>query len=308
MDVLVTGAGGLIGSAVSKRLLQQGFNVTTIDNFSTGFHHNIPKEVTVIEGDVQDREVISKLSQKGFAAILHIAGQSSGEVSFDDPIYDIQTNAQSTLMLLEYARKTGCMEFIYASTMSVYGDSQNQPVSESHPTLPQSFYAIGKLASENYLRLHSLAGMSTTALRLFNVYGPGQNMENLRQGMISIFVAQALETKKIIVKGSAERFRDHVHVDDAAEAFLACLSSPGEKGGNRVINIGSGTKVTVEELLRIISKQFNFEIAVEFNESTLGDMHGIFSDSSLARDILGWQAKIPLEEGIKGMIEWAQNL
>ena len=156
---------------MSKRLLQEGHRVTTIDNFSTGFPENIPEKVNLIQGNVQDPSMIQNLDGKNFEAIFHIAGQSSGEVSFDNSTYDLQTNTQSTIMLLDYAKKTGCSKFIYASSMSVYGDLSEEPVSESYPIFPQTFYAIGKLASEHYLRLYSKFGIQTTALRLFNVYG-----------------------------------------------------------------------------------------------------------------------------------------
>ena len=113
----------------------------------------------------------------------------------------MQTNAQSTLLLLKYALKTNCRKFIYASTMSVYGDQPDIPIVEESSTLPKSFYAVGKLANELYLNIYSKYNIDIVALRLFNVYGPGQNMENLKQGMISILLAQALPNKHILIKG-----------------------------------------------------------------------------------------------------------
>ena len=163
---------------------------------------NIPEGVTFIQGDCQDEQTIQSLEKYEFEAIFHIAGQSSGEISFDDPVYDLQTNAQSTLLLLKLALKVGCKKFVYASTMSVYGDKPDAPVEEDTTLNPKSFYGVGKVASEHYLRIYAQYGVNSVALRLFNVYGPGQNMENLRQGMVSIFLAQAFENKHIHVKGS----------------------------------------------------------------------------------------------------------
>ena len=117
---LVTGAAGFIGSRIAAALLQRGCEVVTIDNLSTGKRENVPDGCVLIEGDVFARKIIDSLEQHRFDGILHIAGQSSGEVSFDDPVYDLQTNAQSTLMLLDYAKKTGCRNFLYASSMSTY--------------------------------------------------------------------------------------------------------------------------------------------------------------------------------------------
>jgi len=202
---LVTGAAGFIGSALSKRLLQLGHAVVTVDNLSTGTEEAIPGGVHFIKGDCQSPDVISQLMEFRFEAIFHIAGQSSGEISFENPVYDLQTNTQSTLQLLQYCRVTGCTKFIYASSMSVYGDQKDLPVKESANCQPKSFYAVGKLASENYLRIYSTFGIRTTALRFFNVYGPGQNLTNMKQGMVSIFLSMALKDSKITVKGDASK-------------------------------------------------------------------------------------------------------
>ena len=173
---LVTGAAGFIGAAVAKRLIGEGNKVVTIDNLSTGKRDVIPEDCIFIEGNDFDSGIIDRLYTYRFDCIVHIAGQSSGEISFEAPIYDLQTNAQSTLMLLDYARKTGCKEFVYASSMSVYGDHENPLVSEETSAVPKSFYAVGKLSSENYMRIYSdTYGIRCTALRFFNVYGVGQN-------------------------------------------------------------------------------------------------------------------------------------
>ena len=137
VNILVTGAAGFIGSALASNLSRINYDVVTIDNLSTGYEDNIPSSVEFIRGDCHDPAVIAQLGKQKFDAIIHIAGQSSGEMSFDDPTYDLQTNTQSTLMLLDYATKTGCSKFIYASSMSVYGNSKEQPVHENmslHPT------------------------------------------------------------------------------------------------------------------------------------------------------------------------------
>ena len=199
MNYLVTGSAGFIGSAV-KQIMSEGTCVT-IDNLSTGLRDNIPIGCRFIHGNIYDETVLKQLDDEHFDAIIHMAGQSSGEVSFDDPVYDLQTNTQSTIMLLKYALRTGCKKFIYASSMSVYGDHNPPLVDEITATVPKSFYAVGKLASENYMRIYSSYGIACTALRFFNVYGIGQNMANLRQGMASIFLAQAIKNRHILVRG-----------------------------------------------------------------------------------------------------------
>ena len=150
MNILVTGACGFIGSKVAE-FLSDYAQVTTIDNCSTGCISNLPKNTIFIEGDCQNSKTIERLGGKDFDIILHIAGQSSGEISFEDPIYDLQTNTQSTLMLLDYALKHKCRKFVFASTMSVYGDGHMDAVSEGSVLNPKSFYAIGKMASEQFI-------------------------------------------------------------------------------------------------------------------------------------------------------------
>ena len=297
---LVTGAAGFIGGALAKRLIEHGNKVITIDNLTTGFRESIPEGVIFIEGNCQDESIINQLNSYQFDAIFHIAGQSSGEISFEDPVYDLQTNAQSTLLLLKYALKTNCKKFIYASTMSVYGDQPDIPITEEASTLPKSFYAVGKLASEHYLDIYSKYNMDIVALRLFNVYGPGQNMENLKQGMVSIFLAQALTNKKITVKGSPQRFRDLVYIEDIINSFTIFLGV--NKPGYRYYNVSTGIRTTISDLLDKIIAYLPYEVSVEYSDSTPGDQFGIYGDATKIEKELGWKYQTDLDKGLKKMI------
>ena len=304
-DFLVTGAAGFIGSALAGKLVDAGHIVVTIDNLSTGFRELIPEGVIFIEGDCQDESIIDQLNFNQFDAIFHIAGQSSGEISFEDPLYDLQTNAQSTLLLLKYALKMNCKKFIYASTMSVYGSQSDIPIKEEASTFPQSFYAVGKLASERYLNIYSKYNIDIVALRLFNVYGPGQNMENLKQGMVSIFLAQALSNKHILVKGSPERFRDLVYIDDIVNSFTIFLGA--NKSGYRCYNVSTGVRTTVRELVEKIGVYLPYEVSVEYSDSTPGDQFGIYGDATKIEKELGWKYQTDLDDGLKKMIKWYQG-
>jgi len=303
---LVTGAAGFIGGAVAKRLIDEGNEVITIDNLSTGYEDAIPKGVNFYKGNCQDYDVIKQLEGYNFEAIYHIAGQSSGEISFDDPVYDLQTNAQSTLLLLKLAIKTGCKKFIYASTMSVYGPGDGKIISETYTPMPKSFYGVGKLASEHYLRIYEEYGIISTALRLFNIYGPGQNLNNLRQGMVSIFVAHAIYNKHIHVKGSGDRFRDFVYIDDVVDAFL--LSESRSTNDYIELNISTGKKTTVDTLVNTIQNSMPFDTTKEFSGSTSGDIFGIKGDNRKALEKIGWEPKISIDEGLKLMTDWAIEL
>jgi len=301
---LVTGGAGFIGSALSKYLLKKGHHVTIIDNLSTGFKENIPNNSKFIQGDCQDHRIYKSLKEK-FDVIYHIAGQSSGEISFDDPVYDLQTNTQSTLLLLNYAVETGCKRFLYASSMSVYGDHPHIAITEDRICNPKSFYGVGKIASEYYLRLYQDYGIQSTALRIFNTYGPGQNMDNLRQGMISIFVAMAIKNKHIVVKGSNKRFRDFIYIDDVVNAFIECEKSPNTNGN--VYNIATGVKTDVRDLLGNLVKLFPHDVSIETSGNTPGDQFGIFASIDLVMDHTDWRPKVSLENGLSKMVKFYLN-
>lgn len=301
MKLLITGACGFIGSKVSSVLCNEA-SVTTIDNCRTGYVSNMPRNVRLIRGNCQDPDIIMQLENENFDAILHIAGQSSGEISFEDPIYDLQTNTQSTLMLLDYALKNRCNTFIYASTMSVYGDGHIAPVLEGDSLNPSSFYAIGKIASEQYLKLYSSYGLRTISLRLFNVYGPGQNMKNMKQGMLSIYLSQLVNNGKIVVKGSPQRFRDFVHIKDVTNAFHKALSI--EEEGYSCFNIGSGNKKSINEIIEMMKVITEKNFPVEYTAGTPGDMHGIVANIEKANNELNWQPNIDFEIGFTEFINW----
>jgi len=299
---LVTGGAGFIGSKVISHFIDLGHEVITIDNLTTGDVANIPKGAIFIKGDCHNAKVIKSLGSFKFDAILHIAGQSSGEISFEDPVYDLQTNTQSTLLLLDLALKSGCKNFIYASTMSIYGDQDEAYFDEKMAPSPISFYGVGKLASEHYMKIYQSFGISCTSLRLFNVYGPGQNLKNLKQGMISIFLAMAAASGEISVRGSGLRYRDFVHIDDVVNAFSACVRLRDSE--YRVINICTGVKTTINEVLSIIQKYWPERLVVDFLNGTPGDQFGVVGNNTVAKEKLNWEPEVTVENGISSMVNW----
>lgn len=305
---LVTGAAGFIGSCIARKMISNGDNVVTIDNLSTGDESNIPEKCFFIKGNDFDSQIIEKLNDYKFDGIVHIAGQSSGEISFENPVYDLETNTQSTLMLLKYAQQKKIKKFIYASSMSVYGDQDPAYVSEKTVPCPKSFYAVGKLASENYMRIFSdMYGIQCSALRFFNVYGIGQNMGNLKQGMASIYLAMAIKNHHILVKGAKDRFRDFVYIDDIVDAVLCVLH---RNTGNiyECYNVSNEKKQTVESIVNLIVKNLPYEVTSEYISGTPGDQHGIYGDSEKIRSELGWQPKYDFAQGMQKMINWALTL
>ncbi len=301
-NYIVTGAAGFIGSCLARKLIDQNHFVVTIDNLSTGFKENIPKGVHFIKGDCGHEDSLKKIPDLRYDAIYHIAGQSSGEISFDDPIYDVRTNTLSTLLLLNFALKKDCPRFIYTSTMSVYGEQPNIATKEDSKCIPTSFYGVGKLASEQYLKLYQNHGLKTTSLRLFNVYGPGQNLSNLRQGMVSIFLAQLFNDSCIQMKGSPDRYRDFVYIDDVITALTNCLTDKASE--NKTINIGTGKRTYLSELTDMMFHLTEREHNLKVSGTTPGDLNGIFADTSKMRSLLNLRNIIPLDVGLKRMIEW----
>jgi len=296
--LLVTGVGGFIGSAVAQRLVAEGFRVVGVDDFSAGKRENVPKQVDLVEVDVAAPQLASKLPA-AVHAVLHLAGQSSGEISFDDPVSDLQKNTISTLRLIDYANSAGATRFVFASSMSVYGATNDAPTHEEAVLQPLSCYGVGKSAAEGYLRVFSQR-TPFVSLRMFNVYGPGQDMQNLRQGMVSIYVAQALSSKRIVVKGSAERYRDFVYIDDVVEAWVRALQRAEPL--NTAINVGTGIRTEVGQLLNMI-QQLVPDTVVEFTDSTPGDQFGIFADTRRMQTHLGISHFVSLQNGLRRFIE-----
>lgn len=304
---LVTGAAGFIGAAITKRLLDEGYYVITIDNLTTGLKKNIPNGCEFIYGNDFDDETLNGLMDRDIDGIVHIAGQSSGEVSFSNPIYDLRTNTESTLKLLDFARKKNIEKFIYASSMAVYGDQDPNFVDEKSATVPKSFYAVGKLASENYMNIFSELGVQCTALRFFNVYGIGQNMENLKQGMVSIYLAMALKDHHIKIKGASDRFRDFVYIDDVVNAiWLAIHRKAGKKF--EIYNVSSGTRKYVSEVIDGIQKRLEpNNISVEYITGTPGDQKGVYGNNKKIYQDLGWKPSYDFNSGLTLMVDWAKK-
>lgn len=300
--ILITGVGGFIGSHVATRFIQEGFSVVGVDDFSSGDINNVPAGVELIEGDLARRSTISRLPPN-CKRILHLAGQSSGEISFDDPISDLEKNTTSTLNLIRYGIDNSAERLIYASSMSVYGTVDDTPIDESRACCPLSCYGVGKHASENYLRIYQNK-LPFVILRMFNVYGPRQNLSNLRQGMVSIFLAQALKNGKIQVKGSVDRFRDIIYIDDVVETWFRSTFEERAKG--KTLNVGTGIKTTIGALLQKVCCLVPGS-SYHIDGETPGDQNGIYSSNAALKSILDINAFTSLDEGLFKFFTWARE-
>lgn len=300
--ILITGVAGFIGSHVARRFLQEGWHVVGVDDLSNGNIVNIPQGVDFIQGDLAVAATIEKLPID-CAKILHLAGQSSGEISFDDPIADLERNTISTLNLIRYGIECRAERMVYASSMSVYGSVEDAPINETHLCTPLSCYGVGKYAAEAYLRIYKNK-LPFVALRMFNVYGPGQDLKNLRQGMVSIYLAQALANGRIEVKGSPERFRDFIYIDDVVEAWFRAATYPSVFG--QVLNVGTGVRTTVGALLERVCALIP-DSSYFIQGATPGDQSGIFSDTAELKKCLSLDSFTPLDIGLQKFVDWARK-
>lgn len=301
-QVVITGVAGFIGSHVAKKFLSEGYHVIGIDDLSSGKISNISKDIEFVNADLSEKKTLDLIPPKS-ELILHLAGQSSGEISFDDPIADLEKNTTSTLNLISYGIKNKSERLVLASSMSVYGAVEDAPIDEAHSCAPLSCYGVGKYAAESYLRVYQKE-LPSVALRMFNVYGPGQDMANLRQGMVSVFLAQAIKNKNIIVKGSRDRFRDFVYIDDIVEAWFSASHSISALG--EVINIGTGVKTTVGNVLDLICDYVpgsHYSIAA----GTPGDQSGIYANNGKMKQCLHLENLVSFDVGLRKFAEWAKE-
>jgi len=306
--ILISGGGGFIGSHIARRCLQQGYEVTIIDDLSTGKIANIPEGARFIQMDIADEKAYGNIPSS-FDVLLHLAAQSSGEISNEDPLKDFKVNTLGTALLLKLCRDTGISRFIYASSMAVYGNASKNPVSEEDRCEPLSFYGISKLSSEHYVQHYHREGLNTTCFRMFSVYGPGQNLDNLKQGMVSIFLAYLLKGEVIWVKGSKDRFRDFIYIDDVVDAWIQAIEDPATFGN--IYNLGTGEKTCVSRLVEEEIRQFGFEpghYPVKYEGSTPYDQFGLYADISKLKRDTGWSPRHNLERGLKKMVAWARSI
>lgn len=306
-QILVTGGAGFIGSHLARRLVERGDEVTVVDNLSTGFRDNVPEGASFHLLDLSAPDFVASLPRQPFEAVCHLAGQSSGVVSFEDPVYDIQANSISTLLLSRWCIAQGVGRLAYASSTTVYGNPQHLPVSEDAPYHPLTYYAVSKIASEHYLQLAYRKGLSTVSLRITNAYGPSQNLTNMKQGIASIYLAYLLRGEPVMVKGSFERARDFVFIDDVVDAWVRAIDRPIT--GSPIYNLGSGVLTTVRELLRqlilAVGEDPNHYPVYE-EEPTPGDQDKIYADVSRIKADLGWTPRTSLHDGLRRMVDWAR--
>ena len=282
--ILVTGGSGFIGGNLVKELRRLGHYVVTMDFKSSDY-----------PCDISDYNNFNPIDEK-IDVIYHLAGQSYGRGGLIDPHKDLEWNAQGTLNVSLFAKERDVRKVIYTSTMAVYGDGDWSK--ESDMPNPLSNYGVSKLTGEYYLKHLTQYDVDYTIFRLFNTYGPGQDIHHMMKGIVSALLSQVIDGHTINVTGSLSRYRDLTYVDDCVEALIMGMN---DELSNNTYNICSKRKTTVMELIDIIieaSGQDKKWFAVKDIGGHDGDQFGNTGDN-LKLVSVGWKPRIPLEDGIK---------
>ncbi len=315
--VLLTGVAGFIPSHVADVLIDRGFRVLGVDDFSQGFRANISHlkghpRFEFHEGDVRDERLMEQLVARA-DCIVHAAVRGLAS-SVEEPMVDLDVNTRATLGLLRLAAKRKVRRFVYASSASVYGSPTKIPESESDCVGPMSPYAVSKLAAEQYCLVHHrVYGLPVVCLRYFNTYGPRQTPNSIYGGVVSIFIDRALAGKPLLVFGDGAQTRDFGYVADIARATGDAVTASGVEGV--VLNLGSGVETSVTALAAEIISIVSGDPAVDPSSSIRYEARRIVdnvarrcADISRAGQLLDYRPLYALREGLRATIEWFRGL
>ena len=313
--ILVTGGAGFIGSNLCEVLLQMENNVICLDNFSTGKRDNIQSflsnpKFTLIEGDIRSLDDC-KEATKNVDYILHQAALGSVPRSIADPITTNDVNISGFLNMLVAARDAGVKRFVYAASSSTYGDSESLPKNEDVIGKPLSPYAITKYVNELYADIFQKTyGLDTIGLRYFNVFGRRQDPDGAYAAVIPKFVSQLINHESPVINGDGEFSRDFTYIDNVIQMNLLSMSSENPKAINTVYNVAFGERATLNKLvesLKISLKQFDKGIAdveIKYGPIRKGDIPHSLASIEKAKELLGYNPKYSLSDGLQEAIQW----
>jgi len=304
---LITGGAGFIGGRLARRLHAEGHAISILDLPEKFKMFPVPAEAEIVAGDISHAGTFEKLIPP-FDAVIHLAAQTSARVSHEEPERDLHINARGTMLLARWCARNNVRRVLYGSSMGVYGNPLRLPVKETDIPMPASCYGVTKLAGEHYLQTHVPLGLQPTIFRMFNVYGPGQDMANLKQGMVSVYLAYIHEGKPVPVTGSLQRFRDFIYVDDVIDGFMRAMHD--ERSYGEVYNLGSGVTHTVRQVLDLLIESYGRDpktYPVHEVETHDGDIFGMHSDSSKFQTAFNWTPRVTLREGIGRMVGWLRE-
>jgi len=305
---LVTGGAGFIGSHIVDALIADGNDVRVLDNFETGREENLAQhggKVEVVRGDVRDEEIVGECVA-GVDYVYHEAALPSVKHSLSEPKVCNSASVDGTLNVLMAARKAGVKRVVYASSSALYGDSPVLPKREDMWVLPSSPYGVAKFTAEMYCRVfHICYGLETACLRYFNVFGPRQSPSSVYAGVMPIFITMLLSGKTPTIDGDGEQTRDFTYVDDIVSANMLALTADDAVG--QTMNIATGSQISVNALYEEIDAILKTGIEPKYGPPRPGDIKHSVADISLARKLLGYEAKVAYAEGLAKTIDWSRE-
>ncbi|HFE63094.1 MAG TPA: SDR family oxidoreductase [Caldithrix sp.] len=305
MKYLVTGGAGFIGSNIVYELLKRGHTVRVLDNFATGRRENIAPvldQIELLEGDLRSYHIVRD-AVDGIDFILHQGALPSVPRSIKDPITSNQVNVSGTLNILDAAQDAGVKRVVFASSSSIYGDSERLPKQEEMLPNPLSPYAVSKLAGEKYCQVFAkIYNLHTVALRYFNVFGPRQDPNSQYSAVIPKFIKAILRDKQPTIYGDGEQSRDFTFVNNVVEANILATETDFSPG--MVFNCACHQRITLNYLVEKINQLMEKNIKAVYTDPRPGDVKHSFADIERIKTHLGYEAKILFEEGLKRTIEW----
>lgn len=310
--VLVTGAGGFIGSHLVERLVQEGAQVRAFVRYNSRADigllrmakPEIRSSIEIIGGDLRDEHAVQK-AVKDCQIVLHLGALISIPYSYYHPVEVAQTNLIGTLNVLMACREYGVERLVHTSTSEVYGTARQTPISEAHPLQGQSPYSASKIGADKLAESFYCAfGLPVVTIRPFNTYGPRQSA----RAVIPTVITQAL-TQPTIKLGNVNTTRDFTYVQDTVNGFLLAAQTKGVEG--KTINLGTGSEIRIGDLVEKIIAKVNRPVQIQVDEERLrpeaSEVYRLISDNSQARAALGWQPQTDLESGLDQTIEWIRQ-
>lgn len=307
--VLVTGGAGFIGSHVADRFLAQGWDVTILDDLSSGRAENVPDGARFVRGDITTAEAAKLVGDGKFDVMCHLAAQIDVRRSVLDPVFDATRNILGTLNLMEAIKASGHpTRVVFSSTGgALYGDFDPPPSAETFSKDPEAPYGIAKLSVEYYLAYYArVHGMDTVALRYGNVYGPRQDPHG-EAGVVAIFCNRILDGRTMTVFGDGEQTRDYVYAGDVAAANFAAATQALPATGRldaRAFNIGTSIETSVNTLVTTLQSEAGATAPIEYAPARAGELARSALNTQKARTVLGWTPSVSLSDGLRNTYEY----
>lgn len=313
--VLVTGAGGFIGSNLCEYLIDKGAIVVALDNFETGHKHNIQELLTTnsftfIKGDIRDIETCQKACQ-GVDFVLHQAALGSVPRSIEDPIRTNKANIDGFLNMLVASRDQGVKRFVYAASSSTYGDSKSLPKVEDKIGNPLSPYAITKYVNELYAKNFKLTyDLDTVGLRYFNVFGRKQDPNGAYAAVIPKFVIQLMKHESPTINGDGTYSRDFTYIDNVIQMNILAITTDNNKALNQIYNTAVGERTTIKEMTELLKEYLSeydpkiADIEIKHGPNRKGDVPHSLASIDKAKELLGYNPSHEFKAGLKEAVDW----